>query len=106
MVAPVAANALHGRLSGRGRLAACASKSLESVVGSGATVTWRCLGAIFGSADDGCNFPSFASFLPVGFETAVDASFTTWAAVADLHLDSADNGKFGWGSSWINIYNV
>lgn len=64
------------------------------VFGTGATVTWSYSGAIDCSADGGGMCSSFASFMPVGFEAAVDAAFAAWEAVADLHfVHVADGGE-------------
>lgn len=65
------------------------------VFGTGATVTWSYMASgVDCSADGGGLCSSFASFMPVGFEAAVNAAFAAWAAVADLtFMQIADGGE-------------
>lgn len=65
------------------------------VFGTGATVTWSYMASgVDCSADGGGVCSSFASFMPVGFEAAVNAAFAAWAAVADLtFMQIADGGE-------------
>ncbi len=63
--------------------------------GTGATVTWSLMGdGISCSLDfSGCTNSAFSSFLPAGFESAVDAAFDAWSAVADItFVEIADSG--------------
>ena len=129
------------------------------VFGTGATVTWSYMASgVDCSADGGGVCSSFASFMPVGFEAAVNAAFAAWASVADLtfmqiadggeafnapgtsgdirlgghtfdgpsgtlahgyyppvngdtaagdiHFDTAESGKLGWGGPGFTIYQV
>lgn len=65
------------------------------VFGTGATVTWSYMASgVDCSADGGGLCSSFASFMPVGFEAAVNAAFAAWASVADLtFMQIADGGE-------------
>lgn len=65
------------------------------VFGTGATVTWSYMASgVDCSADGGGVCSSFASFMPVGFEAAVNAAFAAWASVADLtFMQIADGGE-------------
>lgn len=64
------------------------------VFGTGATVTWSFSGAIDCSLESVGTCSSFASFMPAGFEAAVDAAFAAWSAVANLHfVHVADGGE-------------
>ena len=68
----------------------------DPTFGTGATVTWSYMGDGVDCSAEGaglvCN--SFASFMPAGFEAAVDAAFAAWASVANLtFMQVADGGE-------------
>jgi len=53
------------------------------VIGTGATVTWSLMGS--GLDTDGFTTTSaLSTFMPAGFESAIQAAFDAWSAVADL----------------------
>lgn len=65
------------------------------VFGTGATVTWSLMptGTSCTQEFAGCTITSFADFMPVGWQAAVQAAFDAWSAVADLtFIQVADDG--------------
>lgn len=56
----------------------------DPTLGTGATITWSIMGA--GNATDDGPFSSTAlsTFLPIGWEAAIEAAFDSWSAVANL----------------------
>ena len=78
------------------------SKWGSSVLGTGATVTWSlvpggvdCKAAFNGAT---CSTTALSDFMPVGFETHIQAALDAWAAVANLRFvmvgdDAAATGQ-------------
>jgi hypothetical protein len=66
----------------------------SSTFGTGATISWSFTGAIDCSPDGGGACSSLSSFMPVGFEAAIEAAFDAWASFADLTFVfvPSDNG--------------
>lgn len=62
-------------------------------LGSGATVSWSLTGNIDCSADGGGTCTPLSSFMPVGFESELQAAFNAWTSVANLtFVQQVDNG--------------
>jgi hypothetical protein len=62
-------------------------------LGTGATVSWSLTGAINCAADGGGTCSPLSSFMPVGFESEIQAAFNAWSGVANLtFLQVVDNG--------------
>jgi hypothetical protein len=64
------------------------------VMGTGATVTWSLMPSGVSNAAEGAGVSTaFASFMPAGFLTEVQAAFNAWSAVADItFVQVADSG--------------
>jgi hypothetical protein len=56
------------------------------VFGTGATVTWSLMPTGTSCAPEaaGCTITALSDFLPVGFQSALDAAFAAWSDVANL----------------------
>jgi hypothetical protein len=58
----------------------------SSVLGTGATVTWSLV-------PSSGPITALSAFMPAGFDTAIEAAFDAWSAVADLtFIEVADDG--------------
>ncbi len=62
-------------------------------LGTGATISWSLTGSINCSSEGSALCSPLSSFMPLGFQTEIDAAFSAWSNVANLtFVQVADNG--------------